>query len=77
MTTITINVEVSPMMAALLERLERENPDSYQAMISAILSQRSNPKTLEEIMRDISQQAENNGLTAEALADILDSDDVQ
>jgi hypothetical protein len=64
----TITLEVPDVLA---EKIERMSPTERTAIFDTITKFVINRRSMEEIMDDISDQAERNGLTEEVLDKIL------
>jgi hypothetical protein len=64
----TITLDVSDIAA---EKIERMSPKEKNAISETITALVVNRRSLEEIMDDMSDQAERNGLTPEVLKKIL------
>jgi hypothetical protein len=64
----TIMLEVSDTAA---EKIERMSPTEKNAISETLMHLVVNRRSLEEIMDDLSDQAERNGLTPEVLEKIL------
>jgi predicted CopG family antitoxin len=64
----TITLEVSDTAA---EKIERMSPIEKNAVSETLMQLVVNRRSLEEIMDDISSQAERNGLTPEVFEKIL------
>lgn len=64
----TITLELSDPAA---EKLERMSPAERKAVSEALDRIISNRRSLEEIMREASEQARKNGLTPEILEELL------
>lgn len=77
MTTETISIEVDPATA----QAYRESDQQRRAKLAILIRWRlkefleRDDRTLEEIMRDMSREAQARGLTPEILQSILDDDD--
>ncbi len=66
-----ITLQVSDQAAKRFQNMSEEEKELISKEIDWLVSNR---KTLWEIMDDMSQQAQKNGLTPEILADILEID---
>lgn len=64
----TITLEVSDLLAEKIERMSVTEKNMISETLTRLIENR---RSLEEIMDDISSQAERNGLTPEVLDKIL------
>ena len=75
METKPLTIHVSPEAARTYEAASEEQKRKLDALISLKLSQACRTKRpLEEIMREISQKAQERGLTPEILDSLLDDE---
>lgn len=72
METKSITIRVNSEVAQVFETASEEQRRKFEALLSLKLTQASREKrTLEEVMDDISQKAQEGGLTPEILDSIL------
>ncbi len=72
MTTKSITVRVNAEAARIFETASEEKKRKIEALLSLKLTQATREKrTLEEVMSEISQKAQERGLTPEILDSIL------
>lgn len=64
----TITIEVSDLVADKIERMSAAERKAVSETLNRLLTNR---RSLEEIMREASQQARSNGLTPEILEELL------
>lgn len=64
----TITIEVSDLVA---DKIERMSPAERKAISETLNRFLTNRRSLEEIMREASQQARSNGITPEILEELL------
>ncbi len=75
METKTITIRVSAEVARIFEAASEEQRRKLEALLSLKLSDATRHKRpLEEVMRDISRNAQARGLTQEILNSILDEE---
>ena len=78
METKTINLRISADAAEVYESASAEEKRKLEALISSRLREaarhRERGKTLEEIMTEMSRNAQERGLTPDKLKDILDEE---
>lgn len=73
METREITIRVAPQVAQFYQSVSEEKRQKLDALLSIWLSEvKKTTRSLEETMRDASEQAKKNGLTPEQLKEILD-----
>lgn len=73
MQTRELIIRVTPGAADLYQSASEQEKRKFDALLSLRLSEFSSPsRPLEEIMREASQEAKENGLTEDILKELLD-----
>ena len=69
----TIAIEVEPEIARVYKAFKPQSQQQFQALMSSILK-RSLEESLEDIVADLRDEAEANGLTPEILEKLLEDE---
>lgn len=69
----TIVIEVEPEIARVYKAFKPQSQQQFQALMSSILK-RSLEESLEDIVADLRDEAEANGLTPEILEKLLEDE---
>ena len=69
----TITIEVEPEIARVYKAFKPQSQQQFQALMSSILK-RSLEESLEDIVADLRDEAEANGLTPEILEKLLEDE---
>ena len=70
----TISIEVEPEIARAYRAFKPQSQQQFQALMTSILK-RSLEESLEDIVADLRDEAQANGLTPEILDEILNKND--
>ncbi|WP_199301989.1 hypothetical protein [Pseudanabaena cinerea] len=69
----TITIEVEPEIARVYKAFKPQSQQQFQALMTSILK-RSLEESLEDIVADLRDEAEANGLTPEILEKLLEDE---
>ncbi len=69
----TITIEVEPEIARVYKAFKPQSQQQFQALMTSILK-RSLEESLEDIVADLRDEAESNGLTPEILEKLLEDE---
>jgi hypothetical protein len=69
----TITIEVEPEIARVYKAFKPQSQQQFQALMSSILK-RSLEESLEDIVADLRDEAQANGLTPEILEKLLEDE---
>ncbi len=70
----TISIEVEPEIARAYRAFKPQSQQQFQALVSSILKRSLEEESLEDIVADLRDEAEANGLTPEILEKLLEDE---
>ena len=70
----TITIEVEPEIARVYEAFKPQSQQQFQALMTSILKRSLEEESLEDIVADLRDEAESNGLTPEILEQLLEDE---
>lgn len=70
----TISIEVEPEIARAYRAFKPQSQQQFQALMTSILKRSLEEESLEDIVADLRDEAESNGLTPEILEKLLEDE---
>jgi|JFJP01.1.fsa_nt_gi hypothetical protein len=70
----TISIEVEPEIARAYRAFKPQSQQQFQALMTSILKRSLEEESLEDIVADLRDEAEANGLTPEILEKLLEDE---
>jgi len=70
----TITIEVEPEIARAYRAFKPQSQQQFQALMTSILKRSLEEESLEDIVADLRDEAEANGLTPEILEKLLEDE---
>lgn len=70
----TISFEVEPKIARVYKAFKPQSQQQFQALMTSILKRSLEEESLEDIVANLRDEAESNGLTPEILEELLEDE---